>query len=108
MTDRMEREAPINQNSVALQMVIDEVRQIRTAQQEQAVETREELRRIRDKLDAFRDEVHDALGGHDRDIVRLTTQASMAGRVSGFFAGTIAGIITAIVIDVLRHAFWGA
>ena len=98
--------AHVTPEGVVLQMIVDDIRTIKDAQTACALENREEFRRLKDKMDNLRDEMYVNLTGHDRDIVRLTTQASIAGRVSGFFAGSAAGVITAVLVDIIRHMFF--
>lgn len=89
MTDR-NREFFGAESPVVLQMLLDEIKQARLTLTAHQQETREEFRRIHDKIDGLRNEVRSDFQDHDRDIVKLTTQARLAGRMSGFIAGAAA------------------
>lgn len=92
------------ESPVVLQMLLEEIKHTRTEQQSFAAETRDEFRRIHDKIDALRDEVRDDFQEHDRDIVRLTTEAAVAAKRSGFISGALASLAVYAAVAFLS---WG-
>ena len=94
-------------DSVIFKMMVDDIRQIKEAQVRQGDENKEEFRRVHDKIDVLRDEVRRELKGHDKDIVRLTTQAQMAGKLSGAIWGASSSLVIGALIAVGRWLMTG-
>lgn len=94
---------PELQDSVALQMIIDSLKEIKDEQVRSLQDNKQEHKEITAKVEKLRDDMNSRLIRHESDLVRLTTQAGMAGRVAGFFAGAAASIIIAIVSALAKH-----
>jgi uncharacterized protein involved in exopolysaccharide biosynthesis len=88
---------------VVLQMLLEEIKQARLTLTSHQSETREELRRIHDKIDVLRNEVRIDFQDHDRGIVQLKTQAEIAGRMSGFLAGVAATVLINAAILIVKY-----
>jgi len=95
------------ESPVVIQMLLDEVRATRKSQDDFQSEARSEFRRIHDKIDRIDQSLRKDLQSHDRDIVRLTTEASVAGRVAGFIAGTVSSILVSGAVWMFKHLIGG-
>lgn len=80
------------QDSVALQMVAEQIKDLKEGQVRNSMETKDEFRRIRDKIDELKDDVNRRLIVHDQDITRLTEKAKFAGGIAGAVVSVIIGL----------------
>lgn len=87
---------------VVLQMLVDDIKQLKQGQRDAHSEFHEEFNRLNDKMDGLRSEMNDNLRVHDRDIVRLEENAKMAGKVAGGVAGAIASLLIALIAAAFR------
>lgn len=85
-------------DDMALQMIREDIRSLKDDQ-------REDFNRLNGKIDDFKDDMNVALGAHDKDITKLTTQASMAGRVAGTISGAAVSIVIYVTVAIVRHQF---
>lgn len=95
------------QDITVLQMVREDMAQLRESISAHQRYAQEEFRRLHDKLEEVQREVRNELQSHDRDIVKLAAAASMAGRVAGFVAGALSGLVAAVVVAALKHFVFG-
>lgn len=88
---------PATNESVYLSMLKADIGDIKIAIKEYQVDTREEFRRIRDKIDDVTSQM-----GHDRvNMKELETRQQESAKFAGRIAGSISGFITALVTSLL-------
>jgi len=95
------------QDYAVLQMVREDMLQLRESIASHQRYTQEEFRRLHDRLEELQREVRNELTSHDRDITKLSAQASLAGRAAGFIAGALSGLLTATIIAVAKYFLLG-
>lgn len=105
MDEKLRQVSALTPDSVVFKMIVDEMREIKANQLRNSDETKQELRRLHDKVDQLRTELRRDLGEHDKDIVRLDTQARLAGKISGALWGSVSGIAVAILAAMVQYFY---
>jgi hypothetical protein len=86
-----------------LQMILDDLKQVKNAVDLGASETREEFRRLRDKLDRLERDMSRDLTGHAVDISQLQTKAKGIAAIAGSVAGFITSLIAVSLGAMLKY-----
>lgn len=87
-----------------LTMLTNDIKEIKGSIKEHQVDTREEFRRVRDKMDGLHNQFAEDSKTHAVLLKEVETRQQESAKFAGRIAGAISGFITALVTSLLAVA----
>ena len=84
-----------------LSMLTSDIKDIKDSIKEHQIDTREEFRRVRDKMDTLTSQFADDTKKHAVNLKEIETRQQESAKFAGRIAGAIAGFVTALVTSLV-------
>lgn len=111
MTDKSQLDFSALPEGVVWTLVMEELRELKHDNKEYRKDTRNDIRRLEDKIDRLDSNVQTELKDHKVDITKLQTEVEQKARFAGAIAGFVASIVTALAgaisMYVVKSVFGG-
>ena len=88
-----------------LLMITGDIREIKESIKAHQVDTREEFRRVRDKMDTINNQFLSDSKASAVNLKEIETRQAEQAKFAGRIAGAIAGFVTALVTSIAAAAF---